>query len=121
MVFEPYSHCVFGIDCYSYIHEYYKSLLKKEVRFDVRYIHNVWEHKLLMTKRIEYMNNNKVIELSQEIVSQFKSVENRAQTLRNLMLKFHLNGDNKHIHSIMDGLSEIVEQEVFLINTVLQS
>ncbi|SDF91695.1 hypothetical protein SAMN04488542_12058 [Fontibacillus panacisegetis] len=121
MVREPYSHFVFGIDCYSYIHDYYKSLLKKEVGFDVRYIHNVWEHKLLMTKRVEYMNNNKRIELSQDIVSQFKTVENRALILRNLMLKFRLNGNNKHIHSIMDGLSEIAEQEVFLINTVLQN
>ncbi|MNO50748.1 hypothetical protein D3C76_411320 [compost metagenome] len=121
MILEPKWHFVFGTDCYSYIHEYHKSLLNKEVDFDVRYIHNVWEHKLLMTKRIEYMNNNKVIEISQDIVGQFKSVENRALSLRNLMLKFRFSEDPKHIHSIMDGLSQIAEQEVYLINKVLQN
>ncbi|MOA66358.1 hypothetical protein D3C78_1930880 [compost metagenome] len=67
------------------------------------------------------MNKNKWIEVSQDILSQFKSVEKRALSLRNLMLKFSFNGETRHIQSVMDGLSTIAEQEVFLIDTVLQS
>lgn len=120
MLREPWDR-VYGLECYAYIINYYESLLKDEADYDVRYLHNLWEHKMLMTKRVEYMQENKFIDLSGEVIQKFKYIEDETFALRNNMIRYSITKDKNYIKRIISKLQEIYEMESFVIGMLIRS
>ncbi|GAA0137792.1 hypothetical protein YSY43_46330 [Paenibacillus sp. YSY-4.3] len=114
MLREPWDR-VYGMECYSYIQKYYELLLKEEAGYDIRYLHNLWEHKQLMTKRVQYMKEQGHTELGEGEVEEFRNLEQELFGLRNAMIKYSLTNQKTLIEHIYFKLPEMAQLEQSLI------
>ncbi|WP_128893903.1 hypothetical protein [Longirhabdus pacifica] len=108
---QPPSHCVYGMDCYSYIEKYFRSFLAGEVPYDIRFLHILYEHKLLMTKRIQYIHDHKWNGAHGNLLVQCQEIEDLALAMRNLFVRYSLHNHSKYVTSILDKLQQTAEME----------
>lgn len=101
-----------GISVYSFIMGYIEQLMKKEVNYDIRHLHILWEHKKCMGMRIEYLlNNHYLFKDGIELHEQYKLFEKEALTCRNLMLKFGVANENKLLEKVIEKLKVMADEE----------
>ncbi|MFD2673333.1 hypothetical protein [Marinicrinis sediminis] len=119
MLRKPWNRA-YGIHCYPYILDYVHRLIHDEVPFDIRYLHNLWEHKQLMTKRIHYMQQHQFLGRDTAIQKEFEKLEHQTLLLRNLMLKYYYQPNRAHLEHIGEALPQIGEKEVPLLRCVME-
>ncbi|MBB3114041.1 hypothetical protein FHS18_006157 [Paenibacillus phyllosphaerae] len=114
---EHYKHCwVFGSGVYSQL-SYYMSLLSQNlIHFDIRPFHVLYDHKVAMRLRIEFLEERSLLPKEMEFSVQYKDIENRAQSLRNyIIMRTKSPSLSKHVDSICGKLMQLKADELELL------
>ena len=99
----------FGIDVYD-VFTAYLSEFHDDFHPDYRAFHNLYEHKKLMVKRIEYLEKNHLIHqnINKEI---YLKVENLSQILYLMIIKYHYKKDHEILEKMLRHINEIRNME----------
>lgn len=111
--------CRYGMDVYQPLEEFIRAYAKREVPYDIRHLHVLWEHKRLMSARINRLAD--FISPISSLQDQAKEVEVAAQVLRNSMMRDHLqNGRRGYLDSSLELLHRVKETEAVLLSEVVR-
>ena len=80
---------LYGIDIYNGLLEYIKQIKLDENNFDLRIIHLLYEHKICMTKRVEYLQDHGYMVDGCHNDKEFNNLAENILTLKNLALKYN--------------------------------
>jgi hypothetical protein len=109
----------YGIDVYDMIVEITNSLYENNL-YDVKTLHNLYDHKVLMVSRIEYMLNNGYLDMPMSSLNDFIDIRNKSEILWRLTLKMRASqkrDDDKRDY-IANELINIKNMEVELYKKV---
>ena len=95
---------VFGIDIYDVLMAYLKGS-KDNFQPDYRAFHNLYEHKKLMVKRIEYLKEKQLIpqNINKEI---YMKILDLSQVLSCLIIKYHCKNDQRIMEKILSYIND---------------
>ncbi|MBP2111130.1 hypothetical protein [Paenibacillus silagei] len=105
---------VFGLEVYRKIKE---DLINKNT--DFRHIHVIYDHKVLMLHRIEYMQTHGYLNQAEVIYKLYKQLEQKTLSARNLLLKAIITQNDKQMDQIIRLLGEIESIEKEAMNLML--
>jgi hypothetical protein len=106
-----------GIDAYEMLYEHLRALRTSDDGFDWRVPHVVYDHKVLMSARISFMNSIGIADFS-GILSEFAQIRDRAHRLRNLYLKIFISEKMDSITDAINGYKDMCEKERVLLSRV---
>lgn len=110
---------VYGVACYEHLAGYLKAYLAGTRPYDIRYLHLLFEHKRLMTRRIRRLKEFMGRDLT-ELIDAATRVEASARGLRNGMIMHGLRGgDSDFSRTSVDTLARLRDEEVELLEGVL--
>lgn len=105
--FTSWQHGIWGLDTYEEIKkEYKKNTNGKEV--DIRFVFMLYEHKILMLKRMEYLKERYSIESCSEKMS---LVVKKVEMLKNTVLKYNITKKESLLCKFEHDLDKIRELE----------
>ena len=109
--FPDESHLAFGVAIYHYLKRNLLADADRGIKeIDIRPTHILWEHKLAMKNRIEFLLDNQYIK-SHEIYTEYSSIENSTQKIRLALIRYNISGKKDQIHYICNTLDQIMSQE----------
>jgi hypothetical protein len=117
---QPSKKRVYGIETYQFFKEYFHLLLNKEIKFDIRPIQLLWEHKKCMLLRIKYMSENNIISPYSSIYDDYVDIEQKVLSARNLMIKYNMTNEKKVVMTIIDIIDEIKNKEQVILTSLLK-
>lgn len=99
----------YGIDVYDLLTEYLNES-KDNTQLDYRVFHNLYEHKKLMVKRIEYLEEKQLIQrsINKEV---YQRVANLSQIISRLIIKYRYKNDHEILEKIVRYIDEIKNLE----------
>lgn len=118
---DSYVGCIKGLDVYSNIIKYIQLLNHKEVGFDIRPFHALWEHKKLMVLRIKYMYDTGILKKDSELLQSYINIETTSIIHRNMMIKYEFTRDLELTKKIIQQMNEIEQRERQLIPNMLEN
>ena len=113
---------VFGHRIYDYLDLYYNFFINGDIeinRIDRRSMRQLQEHKVIMLKRFEVMNNKKY--LSSEYLENYKLVLEEAQIVHNLQTKFNFKEDIDILIKIKENLKKLADMEMSQLGKIVIS
>lgn len=105
----PFAFHEFGINVYDALIEYIKEI-RDSRKIDIRPFHNMYDHKKLMAKRIEYLVRKKIINNNVNRYV-YLQIEEKSLVLCNMIIKYKLKSSCKALEQILDKLREIKDLE----------
>jgi hypothetical protein len=118
---RSYSNALYGINVYDNYKMYLSLLHDNEVKFDIRPVHNFWEHKFVMMLRLTYMNELGVLHNEGNLLNTFKEIEQKTLVYRNLLLKYAFNHNKEILTNISSELDKIKDNESMVLEQVLRN
>jgi hypothetical protein len=107
----------FGMEIYSTLKNYMRNVSKGEDRFGVRPFYLLYDHKRIMTLRLEYLYKQGYIEkFGHDNIVRFSKVENQAQNIINLVIKYDLTKKERLIDKVIKRLDDIEKEEFEILN-----
>lgn len=76
-------------------------------KFDIKHIHVIYDHKVLMLHRIKYMGINGYLKEIEKINQFYNQLEHKALLARNILLKDIISQNNNLIDNVIKLISEI--------------
>ncbi|MEK3707939.1 hypothetical protein MKY87_28175 [Paenibacillus sp. FSL R7-0198] len=110
---------IFGIDALNLTIKSAVNSDPSSFRFDKRAFHLFWEHKKMMTLRLEYMYQLSLIPNGLELISSYKELESRYLMLRNLVIKYNISKKNTLCEQIIEILKSNINKEKEVIYNIL--
>lgn len=123
MRMKPYTDKEYGVDVYAMISNNIKSSVTGESLLDVRVLHNLYDHKVLMLNRMEYMIANRYLAMPPGILNEFESIKQKVDILWCMALKARINDtqSNKDAVKKMNRLLfDIKGKEISLLEEVIK-
>ncbi|MFA0810052.1 hypothetical protein [Microbulbifer epialgicus] len=117
---KPRDKC-YGVDCYNYIIDLFKSeYTKKKKISDLRLMYGLWEHKRLIGQFIKVLQERykKIVDFG-SLTKNANIVEGKAKQLRFLSMDLHVNWHPDKYIEIIDGLEELREKESYLLSELV--
>ncbi|MEW9702771.1 hypothetical protein [Paenibacillus sp. SI8] len=108
----------YGIACYDHLIQHIEDIKMGSELRDFRFFHVMDDHKLLMYQRLQYMHEIGLIRA--ELPQGYEEILNDAATMRNLLLKFGLNGNIRLLDRVILLLRKIVETEKNILGGLLE-
>lgn len=107
---EPFSYLGFGIKVYDTLIKYLIEIVDAQL-IDIRPFHNLYEHKKLMTKRIEYLVEKGLIgqDKNREV---YLEVEKESLILCNRIIKYKIRARREGMEDIIHSINRIRDKEV---------
>ena len=90
----------------------------KLIDIDVRPLYLLYEHKLLMEKRFQYIGNQGLLSDAYSIKNRFTEIKNSFLVMRNLALKYNLNKDTDTADRVIELYESSVNKETALLNEI---
>lgn len=109
----------FGVDLYTQLNLFFDALIDKEIKFDIRPLHCLWEHKKCMLGRLHFFFQNHMIHDS-EIINSYQKIVAQADIIRSLTLKYMLTNDTSIHTRIKSIISELRINEINILNKVVK-
>lgn len=111
----------FGMKNYDLLKETLSRVLYEKKRFfDLKPLHVIFDHKVMMCERIKYLLNSGVIDNSDSILDKYINIKNKSEINRSLIVKFRITKDYGLIDKIINNINivESLEKEAvtYLIN-----
>lgn len=104
---------IFGIKTYGLLKQTLSKVLHNEMEFnDIRPLHVISDHKLMMCERLKYLANAGVIEANDYIIDEYLTIKNISLTNRNLYLKFLITKEYSLINKIIYNLDKMESLEI---------
>jgi len=110
----------FGFESIDLLCDNLNSVLESGIDFDIRPFHLLYEHKLLMEKRVDYMMRNGFIPYDQDLLNKFALLTRNFYTLRNKVIKFFLSQRKGMIPAIINILKGYIEIDKELVDQLIR-
>lgn len=112
-------HDIYGINTYDIISNYL-DYMGENLMCDINYKHFrvLWEHKRIMRERIERLS--KMIHIDNSMIETSKEIENSANSLFMLIMKYNLKRNEAIIDRAKNMLFNIKEREVKMITELIE-
>lgn len=113
----------FGINVYSYLQMYFDAVESNDPRLgernDVRHLHVLWEHKRMMSERIEYLVKAGIIPYDEELVEGYRVITKRAMNLRDQYIRHEIREDKKVFEKLKLRFDQFRNEESVLLNKLI--
>ncbi|AIQ49403.1 hypothetical protein R70723_28615 [Paenibacillus sp. FSL R7-0273] len=109
----------YGVDVYTQLNLFFDALIANEIRFDIRPLHCLWEHKKCMFDRIHFFFQRHMIHDS-EIVNSYQKVVAQADVIRSLTMKYMLTNEISILNRIKSIIDELRINEINILNDVVR-
>jgi hypothetical protein len=94
MMRNRFGDTTFGVKVYDRVLDRInKQMEKKEPDFDIRALHVMYDHKVLMYERLKYLMANGYLNYDQDLLDTYQLVVKNMLTARNLLIKISINGN----------------------------
>lgn len=104
---------IFGVKTYSLLKQTLSKVLHDGIDFnDIRPLHVISDHKLMMCERLKYLANAGVIETNDSIIDEYLNIKNISLTNRNRYLKFLITKDYRLIKEIIFNIDKMESLEI---------
>ncbi|MBW5446726.1 hypothetical protein GE107_11705 [Cohnella sp. CFH 77786] len=110
---------VWGMDIYDELRRRAEQVIENKFILDHRPFHVLWEHKKIMNKRIAYMELQGYYSCSRETAEGWRDLERYAVVNINLILKYWMTLDKKHLEQLIDRLGKMKADEARIIEEML--
>ncbi len=111
---------IYGMNTYKVFLGYTIALSNKEVKFDIRPFHILWEHKLCMKYRIEYLIKVKKLPNLTPSYKAYEEIERKAHVIRNLSLKYKVSDREEILERILEIIKWIEKKEQVVIEKLIE-
>ena len=113
----------YGMSVYDVLYDILGRMKVESYPLDIRPFHVLYDHKLLMCERINYMLSHQIISLSLSIVEDLKCIAEKALILRNVFLKIKISkqAEQSMFIRLIDGYKWIQEKEHEIITQILSA
>ena len=92
MMRNRFNDTTFGVEVYDVaLERIMKQMQSEEPDFDIRALHVMYDHKVLMFERIKYLMANGYLKYNEDIIRSYGVVVKNMLTARNLLIKISLN------------------------------
>jgi hypothetical protein len=120
MLRNRFDDTVFGIKVYDKVlSQIDKQLHAEEPDFDIRALHVMYDHKVLMYERIKYMMNNGYLKFNQELLDEYEIVVKNVLTARNLLVRISITDEIESSVRFKTYLDTAKEKEIAILFKVL--
>lgn len=105
---------IFGMEAVAYTCKTIQEALEENKiidDFDVRRFHLFYEHKSLMIKRLCYLDKHNLIQDGNYFIEEYRFLNKKYYSLRNLVLKYNYLADNNLLIRINENLKELIVRE----------
>ena len=120
MMRNRFSDTTFGVEVYDRVLETVnKQMSADEPDFDIRALHVLYDHKVLMLERIKYLMANGYLNYDADLISEYEEVVKNMQAARNLLIKISINEDVAEAARFKDYFRIAKEKEVAVLLEVL--
>ncbi|MDF2986916.1 MAG: hypothetical protein K0R50_2426 [Eubacterium sp.] len=119
IVRNPMKKCVYGLNTYHELIRYFELLYDNSIRYDIRPIHILWEHKKTMLLRIEYLSKMYPEAGFNEVYEQYIVIEQKCLSLRQALIKYSISKQPSHIKNIIATLKFVSEMEREILNQLI--
>ena len=121
MMRNRFSDTVFGVDVYdAVLKQIGKQLSADDPDFDIRALHILYDHKVLMMERLKYMMDHGYLEFNDDILNGYMEVENTMLTARNLLIKTSITGNVDCMDRFEKYLMGAKEKEIEILSKVVE-
>ncbi|MEN6316086.1 MAG: hypothetical protein ABFD25_17785 [Clostridiaceae bacterium] len=112
---------IYGLKVYDYLTQYIDCFSgNKELDFDIRPIHILWEHKKCMIMRLQYMySNGYFTNKANSFFEIYRQIEQKALALRNTSIKYNITKNSQLLNRLKSSLEEIRIQEYDVIPSLI--
>ncbi len=120
MMRNRFNDTTFGVNVYDRVLERIeKQLSEEEPDFDIRALHLMYDHKVLMYERIKYLMQNDYIEYDESLLKNYELVVKNMLTARNLLIKISINDDVSQVNKFKMYFGIAKEKEVAVLLEVV--
>lgn len=91
----------YGIGIYDVVQKYYQNVLEGRQYFMIQPLHVIYDHKVLMIKRLNYLKYEKKITVSQEIIQGYEKLLKKIEIMRNMGIKYAVSKEQNILLNIM--------------------
>jgi hypothetical protein len=120
MMRNRFNDTTFGINVYdAVLKQISKQLTAEDPDFDIRALHLLYDHKVLMMERLKYMMDNGYLEFNGDILDGYMQVQNAMLTARNLLIKCSITGNVDCVDRFANYLNKAKEKEVEVLTQVV--
>ncbi|MCR8645974.1 hypothetical protein NV379_25460 [Paenibacillus sp. N1-5-1-14] len=113
----------FGIKVYDYLQMYYNAVQQGDSRLgyrvDVRHLHVLWEHKKMMSERIDYLIKQGMIPYDEELVEGYNDITKRALKLRDQYIRHEMREDQEIYERLRLRFDQFREEEPVLLQKLI--
>lgn len=96
-----------------------RQLHLEEPDFDIRALHVMYDHKVLMYERIKYLMNNGYLKFNQQTLDEYATVVTNMLTARNLLVRISITGEIEAASRFKTYLDAAKEKEIGILFKVL--
>ena len=93
---------------------------REQVHLDVRAFHVLYDHKVMMVMRVNYLFDKQII-CDKRFMKESEKIRDTANMIRNMYLKFEIKLDNKILLKIIDLLVVLQEDEESLLEKIVNA
>jgi len=120
-LFIPEKKGIYGIKVYDSIIRYIQITSSMNELIDYRVFHVLYEHKKIMTYRLEYLESIGNLDRDLRLSQKFSIIEKKANNLRNLAMKYIYTKERYILDLIITELNEICFQEKPIIEECIKN
>ncbi len=111
------SNMKYGLSIYDY---FGKNMKREEVILDIRFFHILYEHKLLMEMRLDFLIENGYVDENEFMVEQAKNLKQKSLILRNMVVKYCISPKKELYNNIYSKLINLKEEDCAFCETLLE-
>lgn len=120
MMRNRFNDTTFGIKVYDKVLlQIDKQLHAEEPDFDIRALHVMYDHKVLMYERLKYMMNHGFLKFNQETLDEYATVVTNMLTARNLLVRISITDEIESSVRFKTYLNAAKEKEIGILFKVL--
>ena len=120
MMRNRFDDTTFGVNVYDRVLARIEEQMDKdEPDFDIRALHLMYDHKVLMYERIKYLMQNDYIAYDESLLKNYELVVKNMLTARNLLIKISINDDVSQVSKFKMYFGIAKEKEVAVLLEVV--
>ncbi len=116
---NPRKNCVYGISIYNELIKYFELLYNDNIRYDIRPVHILWEHKKCMLLRLEYLSKRYSEAELYDIYERYTVIEQKCLSIRQSLIKYSISKQPSLISNIISTLKFVYEFEQKTLNQLI--
>ena len=120
MLRNRFDDTTFGIKVYDKVlAQIEKQLHGEEPDFDIRALHVMYDHKVLMLERIKYLMNHGFLKYNEDTINEYQTVVRNMLTARNLLVRISITGEIESSVRFKTYLDAAKEKEISILFRIL--